>query len=275
VAAALLAICLQARAADAVRMQIDAGKLLYVTTCASCHGSEGKGAIAPPLVDRNLPLEMMASTMINGRAGTSMPPFKDVLDEKSRADLLAYAQWLTSSGRLPTAVVTAESLGPAGAVAAPSDKPIAIGAAQGIPARGAALFFDPTRLDSCRNCHSYGEKGGPVGPDLGTLKLTPLQIYQNITTPRVQASGFAGTTIELRDGARITGIQSEETADSVLVFDVSSVPPVRRTVLKSDIAQASQVKDSGIYDHTKLPFRKQDWLDLSAYLGKTEVPPAR
>jgi hypothetical protein len=77
--------------------------------------------------------------------------------------------------------------------------------------------------------------------------------------------------LKLRGGAELRGIKGEETAETLAVFDVSMVPPIKRTILKADIIDTTAVKDSGIYDHTKLPFTKQDWLDLSAYLGK---PPA-
>jgi cytochrome c55X len=270
--AVLVIVSATARAADPVRMQVDAGKDIYVTTCTSCHGSEGKGALGPPLAGRNLSLDLIATTMLNGRSGTAMPPFKDVLDEKSRLEIIAYVQWLTTNGLQPVAIVRNEAIGLVGAAAAnaPSDKPVAIGKAQGVPARGAALFFDPTNMQSCRTCHSYGDKGGPVGPDLSTLAKSPLQVFESITRPKVPAAGFVGISVQLRDGTELVGVKGEDAVDTLTVFDLSTVPPIRRNILKTDIASMSQVKDSGVYDHTQLKFPKQAWLDFSAYLGKSE-----
>ena len=255
----------------AVRAQVDAGQQLFATTCANCHGSAGKGAIGPALAKRDLSQELIRNTFLNGRVGTPMPPFKDELDPKSQAEIIAYVQWLTSDGRLPDAVISIQG-GAGTALAGPSTEPAAVGREKGIPAHGAALFFDPTKLYSCRTCHSYANKGGPIGPDLISVNKTTLAIYQIITRAKMKASGFPPIAIELRDGTRIIGIRSDETDDVLRLFDVSSLPPVKRSVSKSDIKKVSAIEDSGIYDHTALPFSKQDWLDLSAYLGKLDSP---
>jgi len=255
----------------AVRAQVDAGQQLFATTCANCHGSAGKGAIGPALAKRDLSQELIRNTFLNGRVGTPMPPFKDELDPKSQAEIIAYVQWLTSDGRLPDAVISIQG-GAGTALAGPSSEPAAVGREKGIPAHGAALFFDPTKLYSCRTCHSYANKGGPIGPDLISVNKTTLAIYQSITRAKMKASGFPPIAIELRDGTRIIGIRSDETDDVLRLFDVSSLPPVKRSVSKSDIKKVSAIEDSGIYDHTALPFSKQDWLDLSAYLGKLDSP---
>ena len=66
--------------------------LLFVTSCASCHGATGGGAIAPAIAGRNVSLDVIRTTIANGRTGTPMPPFKDAFDAKSLAllDLLFY-----------------------------------------------------------------------------------------------------------------------------------------------------------------------------------------
>jgi cytochrome c55X len=261
-------------ASAAVRAQVEAGKQLFAASCSNCHGAGGKGAIGPALADRGLAADLIRSTMLNGRVGTPMPPFKDDLDAKSQAQIMAYVLWITSAGRLPDAVVSSEPpAGSAGSATGPSTLPIPIGTERGTPAHGAALFFDATQVRSCRACHSYGNKGGPVGPDLINTDKTPLEIYQRITRPKVAAAGFPAIAVELRDGSRVVGIRGEVTDELIQVFDVSSLPPVKRSILKSDVLKLSGVGDSGIYDHTTLPYSKQDLLDLSAYVGKTDKAP--
>ena len=250
-----------------VRAQVDAGKDLFATTCANCHGSGGKGAIGPALIDRNLSLDTLRSTILNGRVGTPMPPFKDELDAKSQAAVIAYAEWLGSGGRLPSEPVSSE--GSAGSAALiPSAQPIPVGMDQGTPARGASLFFDPTQISSCRACHSYRNKGGPVGPDLFESGKTAEYIYRSISRPKIASTDYPGLALDLRDGSHLVGVKVGEGSDAFILFDVSTLPPVKRTVLKSEVARASPVNGSGIYDHTALPFSKQNRLDLSAYLGK-------
>jgi hypothetical protein len=156
----------------------------------------------------------------------------------------------------------------------PSSRPVSIGKEQGVPARGALLFFDPTQMYSCRVCHSYDEKGGPIGPDLAKNSKTPEQIYFSLARARVAAVDYPAITLRLSSGASLAGIKSDETADAYVIFDLSSLPPVKRTVLKSQVAAAAPAVDGGIYDHTALPFGKQDLLDLSAYLGVADTPRA-
>ncbi len=256
-----------------VRAQVDAGKALFATSCANCHGAGGKGAIGPPLIDRNLSVDSLRTTVLNGRVGTPMPPFKDELDTKSLAAVIAYAEWLSSGGHLPVEPISIP-VDSGSSSSHPSSQPVAVGTEQGIPAHGALLFFDPTRMDACRVCHSYGDKGGPVGPDLAKSPKTPEEIYQSISRARIAAADYPAVTIRESGGATLVGIQSAETADVFVVFDLSSLPPVKRTVQKSQVAEASPVVNAGIYDHTALPFTKQDLLDLSAYLGRAGSPPA-
>jgi putative heme-binding domain-containing protein len=256
-------------ASAAVRAQVEAGKQLFATSCANCHGSGGTGAIGPGLADRGLAEQLIRTTFLNGRFGTPMPSFKDDLDAKSQAQIIAYVIWITSAGRLPTDVVSSEpSAGSSASATEPSTQPIAVGAGHGIPAHGGALFFDPAQVRSCRTCHSYANKGGPVGPDLNNSDRTPLEIYERITRPNVASPSFPAVAVELRDGGRFVGVKSEESDATIRIYDVSSTPPVKRTILKSEIARISAVSGAGIYDHTALPYSKQDRLDLAAYLGQ-------
>jgi cytochrome c55X len=256
-----------------VHAQIDSGKALFATACANCHGAGGKGAIGPPLVDRNLSLDILRTTILNGRVGTPMPPFRDQLDSKSLASVIAYAESLSSGGRLPSETISIQTeLG--SSPSRPSSLPVSIGKEQGIPARGEALFFDPTRMYSCRVCHSYDDKGGPIGPDLAKSPKTPEQIYNSISRARVAAADYPAIALRLSSGAYLVGIKSAETADAYVIFDLSSLPPVKRAVPKSQVAETVPAVNSGIYDHTALPFTNQDLLDLSAYLGRTAASPA-
>jgi len=52
--------------------------------CGSCHGLTLKGGLGPPLVApalKDKPMEMLKYTILHGRPGTPMPPWKRFLTE--------------------------------------------------------------------------------------------------------------------------------------------------------------------------------------------------
>lgn len=250
--------------------QIDAGRQVFAATCANCHGAAGNGALGPPLAHRNLPLDLIRSAILNGRIGSAMPQFKGELDPASLAAVMAYVRWLETDGSQPqTPILMRQDNEDSGA---PSSQPTSIGQNTGVPARGAALFFDPTHVCSCRTCHSFRDRGGPVGPDLATMKEGPEGVYRQLVRAS-PAAGFRAILIDLRDGKSLRGISSEEGEAAVSFFDVSSCPPVKRTFARVEILKLSEISGSAIYDHRALKLSKQDLLDLSAYLGARTSPP--
>ena len=76
----------------------DAGRqaqLLYLLKhdCGSCHGMTRKGGLGPALLPenlRNFPVEFLVTTILDGRPGTPMPPWRG---ELSAAD----ARWLVEA----------------------------------------------------------------------------------------------------------------------------------------------------------------------------------
>ena len=76
----------------------DAGRqaqLLYLLKhdCGSCHGMTRKGGLGPALLPENLhdfPPEFLVTTIMDGRPGTPMPPWRGELSE-------ADARWLVEA----------------------------------------------------------------------------------------------------------------------------------------------------------------------------------
>ncbi|MEW8027729.1 MAG: cytochrome c [Candidatus Thiodiazotropha sp.] len=59
--------------------------------CGSCHGLSLKGGLGPPLTPANLqgkPIDFLTATILYGRSGTPMPPWRPFLTD-SEADWLA------------------------------------------------------------------------------------------------------------------------------------------------------------------------------------------
>jgi cytochrome c55X len=70
-------------------------QLLYLLKhdCGSCHGMTRKGGLGPALLPENLhdfPVEFLVTTILDGRPGTPMPPWRGELSD-------ADAQWLVEA----------------------------------------------------------------------------------------------------------------------------------------------------------------------------------
>ena len=82
-------------AADAVapapERQVELVRLVR-QDCGSCHGMTLKGGLGSPLLPENLggkPVEGLVATVMLGRPGTAMPPWKAILSE-------AEAEWIVA-----------------------------------------------------------------------------------------------------------------------------------------------------------------------------------
>ena len=92
VAAACLVTAAMA-APDAARQS----ELLYLLNqdCGACHGMTRKGGLGPPLLPSSLrdrPDSLLVRTILDGRPGTPMPPWRGELSEQD-------AQWLVQALR--------------------------------------------------------------------------------------------------------------------------------------------------------------------------------
>jgi cytochrome c55X len=72
-------------------------ELLYLLKhdCGSCHGMTRKGGLGPPLLPGNLrdrPPMLMENTVLDGRPGTPMPPWRGLLTEQD-------VRWLVEAMR--------------------------------------------------------------------------------------------------------------------------------------------------------------------------------
>jgi cytochrome c55X len=75
---------------------IDSGRraelrYLLAQDCGSCHGMTRKGGLGPALLPNNLegkPDELLVATILDGRTGTAMPPWRGQLTEAEAAWLV-------------------------------------------------------------------------------------------------------------------------------------------------------------------------------------------
>lgn len=259
-----LGLALLSTQASAAQMdlgsQVAAGKQLFESTCSAstCHGSGGVGAGGPKLVDRNFALDFVRTTVSEGRVGTPMAAFKDLFDGDQMASVLAYVLSISTGGRWATAVPVTQSDKPTAGV--PWPQSVAIGNDQGSPAAGYALFYDATRATACRTCHSYRDNGGPVGRDLNLLKTAAPEIFARLSKP-VDSEAVTLTTAK----GKVTGLIKSETGEVVKLVDVSSLPPVVRSVPKNAVTATEDA--AAPFDHGGLSYTPQELRDAAAFLS--------
>jgi putative heme-binding domain-containing protein len=249
---------------------IAAGAKLFLPNCSSayCHGSGGKGGGAPPLRDKGLEAAYLFKTISNGISGSPMRAFKSELSEEKIWQLVAYIMSPAKAGEMNAAAGSGSA--PIG-TAAPASKSVGSTAA-GDPVAGKSLFFDDSQQKSCQSCHSFQGMGASIGPDLSKLDARSARdLFLAIVMPGdARDERYRTVTITLKTGEKIIGIKKEEDADSVLLYDVSELPAVLRTVQKSEIAATEIANASAMPgDYAKVYTLKQ-LLDIVAFLKSGE-----
>ena len=136
------------------------GKQTFASTCAGCHGLDGRGGERAPNIAESPKVQRLADPQIahiieNGVPGTGMPAFHSLARPDVQA-VVAYLRSLQGTKR---------------ALNLPGD-----------PNRGEAVFFGKA---GCSGCHMAGGKGGFIASDLSEYahSHTVKQIRSAITTP--------------------------------------------------------------------------------------------
>jgi mono/diheme cytochrome c family protein len=105
-----------------------------------------------------------------------------------------------------------------------------------VAARGRALFFDAAR-ENCGACHAVGGRGMAIGPDLTAL---PVKSAGDVLIAAQATRAQHVITAKLNDGEQFPAIRSEQAGDIVRLYDVTSTPPVLRTLQRSEIASLTE-----------------------------------
>jgi cytochrome c oxidase cbb3-type subunit III len=160
---------------------------IFATTCAACHGLDGRGSERAPNIVTNpqvqrLSASEMFSVISGGVPGTGMPAFQR-LGKPAITSLVAYVKGL--QGKNQTAPL-------------PGD-----------PQTGKALFFGSAQ---CSTCHMASGRGGFIAPDLSAYGQTHSaeQIKSAIVNPAARDSVTALVTATAASGDRYRGIIRNE-----------------------------------------------------------------
>jgi cytochrome c oxidase cbb3-type subunit III len=199
------------------------GKQIFASTCAQCHGLDGKGSErAPNIADRpavrRLSDVQISHIIENGVPGTGMPAFHSLQPLQIRG-LVAYLRTLQGTNK---------------AAALPGD-----------PEQGRSLFFGKAR---CADCHMVAGKGGFIASDLSDYARahTVEQIRSAIVYPTSNGRQVRLVTAKLHSGETYVGRVRDEdnfsvqlqTLDGAFHFlsksDIESMEPESQLLMPSD-----------------------------------------
>jgi len=198
------------------------GEQIFTQNCSVgyCHGIAGAAGRGPRLRGRSFAKDYLYNVTRDGIPSSAMPAWKDRLKEDDIRAVVEYvASLATSTDPAPPANPMPPGAGPA---ALPSFKGPAAAA------HGHELFFDPVR-GNCGVCHSLGERGIAIGPDLTASK--PTEMLSEIGATRSRNV----LTAKLKTGEEFPALLAGQSAQEVRVYDVTQSPPVMRTLLGAEV----------------------------------------
>ncbi len=159
----------------------DAGKQIFSSSCAQCHGLDGKGSERAPNIAERENIQRLSDAQIsliieNGVPGTGMPAFHTLAGTQVRA-VVRYLRKL--QGKNETVVLP------------------------GNPEQGKAIFFGK---GECSECHMAGGEGGFIASDLShyARSHTIEQMREAIVNPTVSQKARV-VTLTLRTGETYVG----------------------------------------------------------------------
>jgi cytochrome c oxidase cbb3-type subunit III len=170
-----------------------AGRSIFNSTCAPCHGLDGRGSdkavnIAGSSRVRRMSDAQLSSIISNGVPGTGMPAFH-ILSPIQVREVIVYLRSLQGKGE-------------------GHDLP-------GDPKRGTEIFFGK---GDCSSCHAISGQGGFLGPDLtehaATSSVEAIR-EEIIRSPRLPAVGFRRGVATTASGDRLEGLVRNEDNFSV------------------------------------------------------------
>lgn len=225
---------------------IAAGKKLFASSCASCHGPTGQGGRGPNLRQRIAwhPLEDddLYHTIQKGVPSSDMPASN--LPEAQIWQLASFVRSLTA---------------PASEAGVPGDSNA-----------GETTFWGKA---GCSNCHRILGRGGMLGPDLSNIGATKAaeDIRESILDP--DADGFPrykGVTVTMKDGKTLKGVAHNRSNYSMQLQDAQG---------GLHMINMHDVKELSISEHSPMPrnygqrLSREEIDNLIAFLARQSVRP--
>lgn len=219
-----------------------AGKVLFETHCALCHGIGGKGSRGPGLNHAKLakaPDDEALKKLIENGIEPEMPSFWYLAFEDT-APLVAYVR---SLGRMVPEPVT------------------------GNAERGATVYA----RNKCYACHIVAGEGSGFGPELTEISFrrSPGYLRQAIIAPEAALpENFLLVEAKTKAGQSIRGIRANEDPFTIQIKDSTGS---FHSLRKDNLATLNKLRGKSPMPAYKLPAADLD--DLIAYLASLGAKP--
>ena len=260
---------------------VGVGRTLFARSCSVgyCHGAEGRAGGGPRLRGKQWEPGYLYRVTAEGIPRSSMPGWKEKLSQDEIWSVVAYVMSLSDP--------EAPGAGEVGATAAPGPgesppesgqttdlpEPLSEGgkASAGLtgePDKGRELFFDAADDLNCAQCHRTRGMGAEIGPDLSGLVDRPArEILRDIVQPGARLSNqpalFELTTVA---GERLMVLKAGEQKQRIRFYDVTALPPVRRTLGRDQIESLEPQPGSPMPDTYAQRYTLKQLLDLISFL---------
>jgi len=95
---------------------------------------------------------------------------------------------------------------------------------------------------------------------------------RSIVTPHAAIEErYATITITTRAGEKFTGVKRDENETTIRLYDTSTLPPVSRAFLKSDVAKTERLNTSAMHADYASKYSLKQLLDLVSFLKSSNV----
>ena len=164
------------------------GTQVFASSCAGCHGLDGRGSERGPGIATDPKAQRMTNAQIfqivsEGIPGTGMPAFHSLRESERQAVVMHLR---TLQGRSKTSAMP------------------------GNPEEGKSIFFDKAH---CANCHMISGQGGFLGSDLSSYARgkSAQQVRDAILNPGTDPDPRNKVVVVVtRDGSKLSGIIRNE-----------------------------------------------------------------
>ena len=264
---------------------VGAGRTLFARSCSVgyCHGAEGRAGGGPRLRGKPWEPEYLYRVTAEGIPRSSMPGWKEKLSQDEIWSVVAYVMALSDPEKegadelaaTAAPLPDAQAPGPAETTDLPGPLPETgkgLAGPVGEPDKGRELFFDAADDLNCAQCHRVRGMGAEVGPDLSGLADRPArQILRDIVLPGARLSSqpalFELTTLA---GERLMVLKAGEQQQRIRFYDVTALPPVRRTLDRDQVQALEPQPGSPMPDTYGQRHTLKQLLDLVSFLKAGE-----
>jgi len=228
-----------ARPPASASADLAAGKKVFDSQCAWCHGNDGDGGMGPNLhgkLRHAADLKSIVNIVSNGIPGTDMPGFSGPLTDRARTQAAAYVQSLSRAVQRPVA---------------------------GNMQHGAELY----QSTGCGSCHAIDGRGGIVGPDLTSIaaRRGPAYLRESLVKPAAaHPTGYLVVRAVPKSGPEVRGIRVNEDVFWIHIRDAGGTV---HTLEKAELTRVDREVEASLMPsyESRLPGPQLD--DMVAYLS--------